>query len=233
MLLSTRPAFRHRLALVHLLIVALLAATIYGLFFQSSGSLIESLGRNPTLTGRTDIWQVVVTIPNNRLVGVGYESFWMGPRLQKMWSAFPGLRLNEAHNGYIEILITLGWVGVVLLGILIATGYRNVIRSYRRDPDFGSLKIAFFLSAIVTALTEAGFRVMGPPWIVFLLATIAATEYRAHKAGRSEPVVWGLPWFAKHSDAVRERAPAGYRLGRNFTGARSKVDWQGRQRARL
>jgi O-antigen ligase len=185
MLLSMRPAFLRRPALVHLLIVALLSCTVYALFFESSGSLIADLGRNPTLTGRTEIWHAVLTVRNNRLVGAGYESFWMGTRLQEMWKAIPGLCVNEAHNGYIEIFLTLGWIGEILLGILIATGYRNVIAGYRRHPEIGSLRMAFFLAAVINAMTEAAFRMMGPPWIAFLLATIAVPAYFAPKSGRS------------------------------------------------
>jgi O-antigen ligase len=188
MLLATTRAFRRNNTLLHLLIAASLAGAVYALFFQSSGSLIQGLGRNATLTGRTDIWQVVINIPNDSLIGTGYESFWLGSRLQKMWDAFPGLYLNETHNGYIEVLITLGWIGVMLLGTLIATGYRNVISNYRDNPETGSLRIAFFLSAVITGLTEAAFRYMGPPWIVFLLATIALPSYTAQQPDR-QPVL--------------------------------------------
>jgi len=184
LLLLTRPAFRRRPALVHFLIVALLSCTVYALFFESSGSLITGLGRNPTLTGRTDIWHAALTVPNNRLVGAGYESFWLGTRLQEMWKAIPGLRVNEAHNGYIEIVITLGWIGAILLGILIATGYRNVIVAYRGNPDIASLRMAFLFAAVTNALTEAAFRMMGPPWIALLLATIAVPAYFAPESGR-------------------------------------------------
>jgi len=222
MMLSTRPVFRRKPALVHLLVVVLLTLTFYGLFFQSSGSLIRSLGRNPTLTGRTDIWQTVLTIPNSRLFGTGYESFWLGRRLQIMWDAFPGLRLNEAHNGYVEILITLGWIGAALLGLLIVTGYTNIIRSYRRDPVWGSLRMALFLSAIVTGLTEAAFRVMGPPWIAFLLAS-AAPVYAAKKAVSRKRVHAQSPAAAKVLNTTREEVHAGYRSASHLAGAGSQV----------
>ncbi len=209
-LLLKRPAFRLRPALVHLLVISLLACTIYGLFFQSSGSLIQGLGRNPTLTGRTDIWHTVLSVHNSRLFGAGYESFWLGSRLQEMWQAFPGLMLNEAHNGYVEILLTLGWVGGILLGILIATGYRNVFVAYRRDPDFGSLRMALFLAAIITGLTEAAFRYMGPPWIVFLLATAAVPRFVARKRGDPSRVGRQLSWHTQDAPAIREEVTAGY-----------------------
>lgn len=183
MLLSTRPAFRRKPALVHLLIVALLSCTIYALFFESSGSLIAGLGRSPTLTGRTEVWHMVLSIPDSRLVGAGYESFWLGPRLQMGWEAFPNFHLQEAHNGYLELFLNLGWIGAILLGILIARGYRTVIAGYRDNPELASLKMAFFLAVVTSALTEAAFRMMGPPWIAFLLATIAVPAY-ARKADR-------------------------------------------------
>jgi O-antigen ligase len=207
MLLSMRPAFRRRPALVHLLIVALLSCTLYALFFQSSGDLIQSLGRNPTLTGRTDIWKLVLSIPSNPVFGVGYESFWLGSRLQKIWDTIHGLRLNESHNGYIEVVITLGWIGTVLLGGLIAIGYRNVIGTFRHDPDIGSLRMAFFLATIITGLTEAAFRMMGPPWIVFLLAITAAPVYAESKSGRPIRLGSQLLRSAEEPVVVREEAP--------------------------
>ena len=171
LLLSAKPAIRRRPSSVHLLVAGVLVSTMYALFFQSSGDLIQSLGRNPTLTGRTDIWNLVLSMPSNRLLGVGYESFWLGTRLEKIWNTIHGLRLNESHNGYIEVLITLGWIGTALLILLIAVGYRNIIASYRCDPDAGSLRIAWFIAPLINGFTEAAFRMMGVPWIIFLMAT--------------------------------------------------------------
>jgi O-antigen ligase len=184
MLLSTRPAFRRRPAFVHLVIGGVLVVSLYALFFQSSGGLIASLGRNPTLTGRTEVWPELIKLVNNRLVGVGYESFWLGPRLERVWVITQGLRINEAHSGYVEILITLGWIGLVMMGVLIATGYRNVIAAYRRDPNANSLRIAWFLAPLITGFTEAAFRMMGLTWIVFLLATANSQWDAARKTGR-------------------------------------------------
>jgi exopolysaccharide production protein ExoQ len=209
MLFSTRPAFRRRPAMVHFLVVALLSCTVYALFFQPSGSLIANLGRNPTLTGRTDIWHAALAVRNNRLVGAGYESFWLGARLQEMWEAIPGLRVNEAHSGYIEIVLTLGYIGAILLGILIAAGYRNVIVAYGRNPDIASLRMAFLFAAVTNALTEAAFRMMGPPWIAFLLATIAVPAYFAPNSGGSGRRGTQLSWPTQTSDvAVPEQVLA-------------------------
>jgi uncharacterized membrane protein len=182
LLLSTQNFIRRKRAGVHFLVGAVLGLAIYALFFQSSGSLIESLGRNRTLTGRTTIWPQLIGIVHNPLVGVGYESFWLGDRLQQVWVMTRGLPINEAHNGYVEILLTLGWIGECLLLILIMSGYRNAVGTYRADPESGSLKMAWLLAAVITSFTEGAFRMMSPCWIVLMVA-MANSEWRKRGNG--------------------------------------------------
>jgi O-antigen ligase len=211
MMLSTGRAFRHTRAFVHLLIVAMLALPLYALFFQSSGALVEGLGRTPTLSGRTTGWPIILSIPNNRLVGAGYESFWLGPRLETLWKAFPNLPIGQAHNGYLEIFLTLGWIGVALLGLLIATGYRNVIGAYRRDPDTDSLRIAYFLLVVLNGFTEGVFKMMSPTWLIFLLATAAVP---VDAASEGEDVDSLVSYRLQHGEeagvAIHEGALEGY-----------------------
>jgi exopolysaccharide production protein ExoQ len=209
MLLSMRPTFRRRPALVHLLMVVLLSGTIYALFFQSSGDLIQSLGRNPTLTGRTDIWQFVLSIPNSRLVGAGYESFWLGTRLQMGWNAFPNFHLQEAHNGYIELFLNLGWIGEILLVGLITTGYANMIAAYRRNPEINSFRMAFLLAAVINGMTEAAFRMMGPPWIALLMAAVGAPAHFTLKSGRRGRPTRQLQRPPEEPRSVRDETPVG------------------------
>jgi hypothetical protein len=137
------------------------------------GAPLEAIGKDPTLTGRTDIWHLVLSLSGNPLLGTGFESFWLpGPRVDKIWNAY-WWHPNEAHNGYIEVYLNLGWIGVTLLAVLIVTGYRKVMLGLRRDPDIGRLWLAYFVVCVVYSLTEAGFRMLDPVWITFLLTTMA------------------------------------------------------------
>ena len=211
MMLSTWRAFRQARAFVHLLILAMLVLALYALFFQSSSALVESLGRDPTLSGRTSGWDIMLSIPNNRLVGAGYDSFWLGPRLEKLWEAFPNLPIGQAHNGYLEIFLNLGWIGVTLLALLIATGYRNVIGTYRRDPDTGSLWIAYFLLVLLNGLTEGVFRMMTPTWIVFLLATTATPVDAASEGEEVDSLVsYRFQHGPEAGAAIHDEALEGY-----------------------
>ena len=66
--------------------------------------------------------------------------------------------LQEAHNGYIEVYLNLGWIGLILLGSLIVTGYRYAFAIYCRDQHAGRIRLAFITVGVIYSLTEAGFQ---------------------------------------------------------------------------
>jgi len=165
-----------RPAVVHILIATMLAASVSVLFLGVSPGVLETMGRNPTLTDRTEVWTLLLSLVRDPLFGTGFESFWLGPRLEKMWSTY-WWHPNEAHNGYIEVFLNLGWMGMALLAVVIATGYRTALAAWRNDPPKGSLRMAYFLAGVVYNFTEAAFfKMMAPTWIFFLFAIISVPE---------------------------------------------------------
>lgn len=196
----TRLSITRRKAWVlHVLVAALVSLALFTVFFDAGGDLVQTVGRNPTLTGRTAIWQQVLGMAQNPLFGTGFESFWLGDRLQKMWSDHIGIRLNEAHNGYLEVYLNLGWCGVALLAVIIVTGYRMIIGRLRLDSRLSGLKLAYFVAALNYSHSEAGFRMTSNMWVYFLLATAAVPIMSARNAPRPA-LEEGLP------DHVREHA---------------------------
>jgi exopolysaccharide production protein ExoQ len=175
MLLASRPSLACKRAVVHLLVLTVLSVSVYSLFFDSAGSLVRGLGRDPSLTGRTDVWNSVLSLHSNPWVGTGFESFWLGQRLDDMREALPNLDINESHNGYLEVYVNLGWMGVSLLALLLVTGYRKIIAAFRRDPDIGSLFLAYFLATLFCSFTESAFRMLSTSWFFLLLAVLAAS----------------------------------------------------------
>ncbi|HEV2247460.1 MAG TPA: O-antigen ligase family protein [Terriglobia bacterium] len=166
---------------VHIAVAAMLfAAALVFVFPEIFTSIIHAFGRNSTLSGRTDLWKALTAMDTHPWLGAGFESFWLGNRLEDLWSIFPW-QPNEAHNGYLEVYLNLGWVGVILLINLLVMGYRRLIDVYRRDPMAGSLRLAYFSAAAAYSLAEAGFRMLDPMWIFLLLVIIAVPDTNAHQ----------------------------------------------------
>ncbi len=120
--------------------------------------MVETLGKDPTLTGRRDIWVILLNLHTNPLIGTGFETFWLGSRLEFMRTALVNFPINEAHNGYIEVYLNLGWAGLCFIALLIGTGYKRIISHIRQDPEKGCVFLGFLLCALFYSFSEAGFR---------------------------------------------------------------------------
>jgi O-antigen ligase len=196
---------------LHLMVTTLLCCVAFALLLDSSGSLVQSLGKDATLTGRAEIWSEVLEMNSNPLGGMGFESFWTGSRLETLWSRH-WWRPNEAHNGYIEVFLNLGLIGVMLLAIAMAAGYRDAIRVLLQcDLELGMLRVAYVVVALVYSFTEAGFRMTNPVWICCLLGAIVHSNPVAAKAVIAKPVLAGTSrrsWTQRGTPVTDGYAPA-------------------------
>ena len=65
---------------------------------------------------------------------------------------------NQSHNGYLEVFINLGWVGILLLVAVLITGYMIAIRSFRHKLPTGGLVLAFFAAGLIYNCTESALN---------------------------------------------------------------------------
>jgi len=140
------------------------------MMFNLFGALVVgALGRDMTLTGRTEIWQRVLSVDINPLFGVGYYSFWLVKRID--WIALGWMfQLNEAHNGYIETYLNGGWVGLALLGALLITSLRRVVGDAVHGRDREAFLLAFAVILVIYNVSESAFNRLTPIWVIGLLA---------------------------------------------------------------
>jgi O-antigen ligase len=180
-----RPGFLKALIPASFLLYLILA---FG--FGMMGDLAGAVGKDPTLTDRTKIWAFLLSMHINPLLGAGYESFWLGPRLQWFWNNAGLGHINEAHNGYLEVYLNLGIIGLLLLCAFLIASYRTICKKVRPFSSLASLTLALWTIMLFFSITEAGFR-SGLMWIVFLLGGIAVPERareRVHSVATLERV---------------------------------------------
>ena len=169
----------------------------YGL--NLSGAMAGAVGKDPTLTDRTKIWSFLLGMHTNPLIGTGYESFWMGSRLEWFWEKAGVGHLNEAHNGYLEVYLNLGIIGLLLLcGFLIAS-YKKICRQLTTAPALASVGLAVWSIMLFYDVTEAGFR-SGLIWLVFLLVSLSVP-------GRAEERVVGVAAIGSARNPMRFQEP--------------------------
>jgi len=152
----------------------------FGLGIDILAELAEAVGRDPTLTGRTEIWAVVLSTNTNPVLGTGYESFWLGPRLQ--WVRDRSGGIGEAHNGYLEVYLNLGLVGLLLVVAFLIGSYGRICGRLRTGSALGSLGLGLWTILVFYNVTESALRghLM---WVAFLLVALSVP---ATGAGRGK-----------------------------------------------
>lgn len=144
--------------------------------FGISDALIRAMGRDPSLTGRTDIWRIVLEQKTDPIFGSGFYTFWDSDKGRAVMDEF--MQINSAHNGYLEMYVDGGLMGDFLLGVfLLASGGRIINRLFAGHP-LGSLGLVFWLLSILYNMSETSFFKLDPLWFALLMVSIECPRRR-------------------------------------------------------
>ncbi len=163
---------------------------------------------DPTFTGRTIIWDFAqYEIDHRPLLGWGYQSFWLvGPDAPSIVDA-PGWvkMMPNAHNGYYDTMLELGYIGYAFLVIFIIATLHAVGRVADRDPARARLVLSLALYIILFNYLESlwmrGFEFL---WVVFVILVAEIGRYL-----QPDP----LPRAAYGSKTPRPGSPGPSRYG--------------------
>jgi O-antigen ligase len=147
---------------------------IFGIetMFGVSDSLYTALARDSTLTGRTGLWARLMLFDINPLFGVGYETFWLGPRAAILATEYWWMP-NQAHNGYVETYLNLGYIGLILLGGVLVSLFFKARATLLVDQPLGQFQLGVLGILLAYNYTEAAFKHIHP--LAFLLYAAALT----------------------------------------------------------
>ncbi len=118
-------------------------------FLQAATSL---LGRDETLTGRSDIWAMALTDAwRHPLLGTGFGSYF------NTGNVFTLTFGNTGHNGLLDVFVETGITGVgLLIGFLISF-YQKVQRELNGDFTWGVFAMGILVISLLTNYTESLF----------------------------------------------------------------------------
>jgi len=182
---------------VPILFMYVLVALLLMLFVSSIGvsETIKYLFGDPTLTNRDLIWNYALSkFDTNPLGGVGFGALWqIGPNLeavlvnQGIW-----VIINEAHNGYIEILTQLGIIGLLLLIIFLLMNLNGIYRyagsfDGRKSIGLADYAIFLFVGGLIYSITESFFFISTGLWFLFVFV-LSVVRHRS--AERVKTKTW-------------------------------------------
>ncbi len=160
------PLGNSKLFSIAIILTIIFPILIVSVYAPDLLSFIPNLfGKDLTFTGRTSIWAYVWSeIQRKVWLGYGYGSYWiMGSSIIDKFQFSVGNRVNEAHNGFLEIILQTGIVGFVFfLSVLISFVYKIIKSNF-------IIALLVLISIVIVNFSESFvFRERSPSTLVFI-----------------------------------------------------------------
>lgn len=162
------------------------------------GLALQALGKEPTLTGRSELWAFAAELIEERpLLGGGYDAFWHGG----VFSAGSYLQyvvqqeIMNFHNSYLDIAVQLGALGLaVTLLFLLLFAWRALALLHRSSTAMAALPAFYLAFVTVYSMSEyALFRqhaliqiLLGAFYVSAALALPGPNRRQTSPANRAE-----------------------------------------------
>jgi O-antigen ligase len=184
-------SFRYKILIVPVLAYVVALAVVYEMFYIDDVS--EWLLNPDSLTGRTVIWQFMCKYASDHSVlGAGFGSFWNigdASPINDMTNGWVS-KLTQGHNGYLDVLVQLGTLGVTLcFAALFVIPLWRLTTQPQADSATSTLAVSIIFFAAAHNLTETSVLDRDSlVWIFLVLANCISWKSEA-EAGDRHPAV--------------------------------------------
>lgn len=150
-------------------------------------------GKDTTFTNRSNIWEIIKGhIAQSPLVGTGYGAYWTGPNPASPSFSFVslmGFYPFECHNGYLEIVNDLGYVGLICLLMFLYYYVKECIILMRTFRKEAALLLALFFQQALLNLSESTWLDVNVPFLfsTMTLATFSLARMRMEQMRLQQP----------------------------------------------
>jgi len=120
------------------------------LIYMTLPSLLGILQRDPTLTGRTELWHaILLSIAKRPWLGYGFNAFWMTEGESSVVLQQVNWFVKDAHNGFLGVTLDVGILGLSILLAGYAVLWRRAVRLMRRTPGVVPTWLCTYLAFMV------------------------------------------------------------------------------------
>jgi O-antigen ligase len=152
--------------------------TVGTVALEPVGKLIAAMAPDATYTGRDEIWLFAIDYTLRKpITGYGFQAFWGTGELLFNWDVNEswGLRASDAHNGYLNIAVMTGLVGLALMliwAVLQPLADLSTARRHPFEPALTMLFVQIWIFGLLLSSVESVFFSGGDALWLLMIASI-------------------------------------------------------------
>lgn len=156
-----------------------------------TGPVSALFNKSTDLTGRSEIWRLLwIAIDQHPIWGIGYGAFWTGDGgpAQYITNLF-GWTPAHGHNGYLDLLNELGYVGLSLFACMLLWHCIALIKLFRLDREDAAIHTALFIATLLGNISESEWlRDVAFQNMIFIYSSITiSSRLLVHRLQRQAP----------------------------------------------
>lgn len=169
-----------RQAKLSLIVLLIFSYGIISIAISNLNVILEALGREENLTGRIPLWNELLNMAWKKpFLGYGQEAFWTGENgpAGQVWRVV-GWKPPYAHNAFLEILLSLGFIGLTLLTL---SFFRNILIFSNLIGKKGSENLispaVILIFSITSNISEGTLFGAGHSWVLYVYMATAFSKF--------------------------------------------------------
>lgn len=166
-------------------VIVLLVAVLMPTIISNLDLVMPLVGRSGDLTGRTELWvDLFPVILKQPFLGYGYSGFWEGASTESsIIYRHIGWKAMYSHNGYLEIVLSLGLCGLLLILLFVGTGIRRALAIAETKESIQDLwPLAFMVFFLIHNLAECTIMWQNKLEWALCVATVLGSDPRVRMA---------------------------------------------------
>ncbi|UST97822.1 O-antigen ligase family protein [Pseudomonas siliginis] len=173
-------------------LLAFTAATLVffllcGVLYANYAMLLELVGRDPSLTDRTLIWELLQPLIDAQfLKGYGFGAFWASADADAFITRWG--YIGNAHSGYVETLLNGGLIQLIALLLMFAQTLSKRYRAITADQSARYQACALVIIGLFVVTNYVAYVIPNYRSGEFLIFCVLSLTFRHHLVARPQPL---------------------------------------------
>lgn len=173
-------------------LLAFTAATLVffllcGVLYANYAMLLELVGRDPSLTDRTLIWELLQPLIDAQfLKGYGFGAFWANADADAFITRWG--YIGNAHSGYVETLLNGGLIQLIALLLMFAQTLSKRYRAITADQSACYQACALVIIGLFMVTNYVAYVIPNYRSGEFLIFCVLSLTFRHHLVARTQPL---------------------------------------------